>query len=1340
MSRIPLKKGDIVTSSKEEYVIQSVIGDGATGIVYDALYYDNIGQSHTIRLKECYPYAAKVKRIETELLWENEQEKEKSLNKFIDAYLKLMKRQNSNFAVRVFDLFEANGTTYIVMDANDGVTFDKDNATSLEAILKTVKLLAYVVGEYHKNGYLHLDIKPSNFLVYTRPSEHIVLFDIDSVTAIDDIKNGKVQGVSYSKGWAAPEQMQGRLEKISPATDIFAIGALLFENVMGRAVENSDIGIFAHWDFERPLFEKVNPKIKRILRGIFQKTLSANIKRRYQFIDELMVDLEEAILVSASEQYIVSSYPPSEIVFVGRENDLETLHSKFLNGIKVIFLHGFGGNGKTELAKKYIEHVKSEYDCLLFKKYDSETYTLRQIIQDIKIVNEDKEEEHYAQLERVCNESKILLVVDNFDTEDDEDIDTLLSLNIQVLFTTRNDFNSYFSSNEKIYIHELEVLSTDELTRVFINEYQKELTSEEYIAVGKIIESFDNLTYAVPIIAKQILYKGIGIIQYLEKIENDGLSISEDSDDIRIRINGRFLKKTPMDLYRYLYNLSVLSDKQARALSNLYCLKEHSWLSKEKYRFYTGETNLNALNDLIFLNWVQYNQTEDKLSLHPIIEELIETDIEITPTSVPGIYNYICAQFENLNNYTKIEAVGSFSYTLLLYTEFYEADQKKNILLQKLANFITKFDVVDYKKICSVLFAESEESTWYPLASWWIPRIHMANVEMVNVPDKREDLEQLSEPEAGSLLANSLKQLKLMIFKLAHVVENGGELQDSDFLYFELDGESILMFLPILTLYAGLGTPVDFDINGDMVHDTAWCVDKPTPRTYAYYAYMISSIQKTIRVLVELGITDDEDLKLEYEEAGVAHKFDVIKIEELCELLAHLIIQVENSLGRFCFYDIPLLLEYKPLPKEEYDESFEVCKKLHWSKKAKNWYASVEKTLKETVYPISIYKLLLTWDYHEECLQASHTAELVKHNLIETLLNDDRISSEECTQLLLGYVSQQLQGKIDYISKLRNRVPFLQKHKNLLNIYAKAYSIPFAEYALETFNFSSIESLIDFYRFMVGMYDVMGLELCNFKIHLLNDIKFEHAKYFNEFLWMAKCIKKVGDKSTARKIRLKVLDETLKIDWASLSEEEIQMVDYFIKPLATKYNKQDVIEYIEKANQTFERGYHLALINSERIPEKDKKLIFKRFYNNCVDEIGKYYYNSINYIGSSVYPHKFIDQLRLFEEKVLVDRGYFGGVIPLYIDITFKDILEGRSEPLDLESMLWELDLSLEAREGYYFQVLKNANSTYWKQIRDDFFNDLIEEEGYPQERKMLFKKRLLDLRPDCKEIIEKLL
>ena len=243
MKRTPLSIGSTIQAkggSSYTYIIDRVIGDGASSIVYEAHYIDNAYGRHDVRLKECYPYASDIQRIGTELVWVDTEAATNDKTAFITAYHKLLDFQNTtklrNSTSHIFDLGEANGTLYSVMDVNEGQTFEQDNSEKLSDILKTTLALARVVEKYHNNGYLHLDIKPSNFLVIPETRELVILFDVDSVASMEDIASGKVKCVSYSKGWAAPEQMQGRIDKLCPATDIYSIGAILFQKVMGRDV------------------------------------------------------------------------------------------------------------------------------------------------------------------------------------------------------------------------------------------------------------------------------------------------------------------------------------------------------------------------------------------------------------------------------------------------------------------------------------------------------------------------------------------------------------------------------------------------------------------------------------------------------------------------------------------------------------------------------------------------------------------------------------------------------------------------------------------------------------------------------------------------------------------------------------------------------------------------------------------------------------------------------------------------------------------------------------------------------------------------------------------------
>ena len=72
MKRTPLSIGTQIQAkggSSYTYVIDRVIGDGASSIVYEAHYIDNVYGRHDVRLKECYPHASAIQRIGTELVW-----------------------------------------------------------------------------------------------------------------------------------------------------------------------------------------------------------------------------------------------------------------------------------------------------------------------------------------------------------------------------------------------------------------------------------------------------------------------------------------------------------------------------------------------------------------------------------------------------------------------------------------------------------------------------------------------------------------------------------------------------------------------------------------------------------------------------------------------------------------------------------------------------------------------------------------------------------------------------------------------------------------------------------------------------------------------------------------------------------------------------------------------------------------------------------------------------------------------------------------------------------------------------------------------------------------------
>lgn len=662
MQRNYLKQGDTLKLNDKIYTVKSVIGDGATCVVYSAEYKDSLGLSHTVNIKELYPYNTSIIRDGSDLIWELPEEKETHQDAFITTYEKLLAWQYENEIVGVSDICEANNTRYIIMESSKKcVTFDKDKPESLSDILKTVRLLAYYVGKYHQNGYLHLDIKPSNFLVYPRPSEHIVLFDLDTVTSISDIETGKCRSASYSDGWAAPEQKQGKIYKLCPATDIYAIGAVLFEKIMGRQVNNDDIGYFAEWNFESDLFENVNPKIKRLLTNIFKKTLAASVKRRYQNADALIKDLDKAITVSESEVYLKGDDVCCSGYFVGREKELKLIKESFDSKKKAVFLHGIGGIGKTEIARKYAELFKKDYDVVLFVKYDS-NFSLQEKLDEIEIENFDGDISDKRKKLRGLLDDKTLVIVDNFDVEIgiDKTLKSLFETKAHILVSTRTDFSSVYSG-EKYKQIEITELAGDELEQVFFTNAKINNVSEsDSVILNKIFKLIENHTYATELLAKQMYYSGWSLSTLYERVKSGFASLGS-AEKIVTNKDEDLTKDNSLNILRAVFRISDLTEGQKQVLINLQLLAFMD-VSKESYIKYalTDSNAINEMNTLIEIGLVQYNGLF--CTLHPLVEEIVVYDLQPNFNNGAGVYRIIEMKISNCSFFSYDDEAEEYEF------------------------------------------------------------------------------------------------------------------------------------------------------------------------------------------------------------------------------------------------------------------------------------------------------------------------------------------------------------------------------------------------------------------------------------------------------------------------------------------------------------------------------------------------------------------------------------------------------------------------------------------------------------------------------------------------------
>ncbi len=119
----------------------------------------------------------------------------------------------------------------MIMELVDATTLDqqlpKNHTSAVEVFIQVARGLAHI----HERGFVHADIKPNNILVDEDGSVKII--DLGQACAIGTVKK-RIQG---TPGYMAPEQ--AHRNKITPKTDIYNLGAMMYWTLVGEVIPTS---------------------------------------------------------------------------------------------------------------------------------------------------------------------------------------------------------------------------------------------------------------------------------------------------------------------------------------------------------------------------------------------------------------------------------------------------------------------------------------------------------------------------------------------------------------------------------------------------------------------------------------------------------------------------------------------------------------------------------------------------------------------------------------------------------------------------------------------------------------------------------------------------------------------------------------------------------------------------------------------------------------------------------------------------------------------------------------------------------------------------------------------
>lgn len=199
--------------------------------------------------------------------------------------------------VTIHDIGEEDGLPYFSMSYVGGPNLSqlvRMQPLSSKRAATLLRKIAMAVQHAHDEGLLHRDLKPGNILIDPNDEPQVTDFGLARAIHSDSslTRSGAILG---SPSYMAPEQAEGRVKDVSVRTDVYALGAVLYEMVTGRPPFQGESAMHTMrlvCQASPAAPRLLNPDVPRDLETVCMRCLEKQPSRRYASAREVADEME----------------------------------------------------------------------------------------------------------------------------------------------------------------------------------------------------------------------------------------------------------------------------------------------------------------------------------------------------------------------------------------------------------------------------------------------------------------------------------------------------------------------------------------------------------------------------------------------------------------------------------------------------------------------------------------------------------------------------------------------------------------------------------------------------------------------------------------------------------------------------------------------------------------------------------------------------------------------------------------------------------------------------------------------------------------------------------------